>query len=402
MLQFIAGKRLARGAADGRRRHERAARGAQAAASSSPARHDLLPVADRARPARGRLPGAQPRPRPTATFGPHVVRRQRSQLRRSLRGLQREGFRHVYVLTLARGGRRRRDRARAAVDRPPRRDAARSTSSATCTAATTSWSRCSARLGYAVGRADDGRRDRSRRRPGARRCSSATGRPRARLAAASCGSSWRWSRPARRSACRATTTSSCVRKLSGRTCRSPTASPRRSSSSAGRAGRSSRRGRATFLDGLVSHYVLDDGKLVVAHAGHEGELPGPRLGRGARVRAVRRDDRRDRRVRPAGALQLGGRVPRRGHGRLRPHAGAEPEWLNHTINIDTGCVFGGKLTALRWPERELVSVPAAAHVLRAGQAVPADGAAAARLDAAAPDDVLDLDDVPASGSSRRG
>ena len=36
----------------------------------------------------------------------------------------------------------------------------------------------------------------------------------------------------------------------------------------------------------------------------------------------------------------------------------EPEWLNRTTNIDTGCVFGGKLTALRWPEREFVSVPA--------------------------------------------
>ena len=38
----------------------------------------------------------------------------------------------------------------------------------------------------------------------------------------------------------------------------------------------------------------------------------------------------------------------------------EPEWLNRTINIDTGCVFGGRLTALRWPEKELVSVPARA------------------------------------------
>ena len=33
-------------------------------------------------------------------------------------------------------------------------------------------------------------------------------------------------------------------------------------------------------------------------------------------------------------------------------------WVNGTINIDTGCVFGGRLTALRYPERELVSVPA--------------------------------------------
>src|SRR5438128_276018 len=37
----------------------------------------------------------------------------------------------------------------------------------------------------------------------------------------------------------------------------------------------------------------------------------------------------------------------------------EPDWLNRTINIDTGCAFGGKLTALRYPEKELVSVPAA-------------------------------------------
>ena len=31
----------------------------------------------------------------------------------------------------------------------------------------------------------------------------------------------------------------------------------------------------------------------------------------------------------------------------------EPEWVNRTICVDTGCVFGGKLTALRYPEREL-------------------------------------------------
>jgi protein phosphatase len=36
----------------------------------------------------------------------------------------------------------------------------------------------------------------------------------------------------------------------------------------------------------------------------------------------------------------------------------EPTWVNRTINIDTGCVFGGALTALRYPEMELVSVPA--------------------------------------------
>ena len=36
----------------------------------------------------------------------------------------------------------------------------------------------------------------------------------------------------------------------------------------------------------------------------------------------------------------------------------EPEWQNNTLCIDTGCVFGGKLTALRYPEKELVFVKA--------------------------------------------
>ncbi len=35
-----------------------------------------------------------------------------------------------------------------------------------------------------------------------------------------------------------------------------------------------------------------------------------------------------------------------------------PEWVNRTVNIDTGCVFGGALTALRYPEKEIVSVSA--------------------------------------------
>src|SRR5947208_13790412 len=72
----------------------------------------------------------------------------------------------------------------------------------------------------------------------------------------------------------------------------------------------------------------------------------------------------------------------------------EPDWLNRTVNIDTGCVFGGKLTALRYPERELVSVPA-----RRAYAVPVRplaGAPTAEPGLSAQqvhDDLLDIADV---------
>ena len=72
----------------------------------------------------------------------------------------------------------------------------------------------------------------------------------------------------------------------------------------------------------------------------------------------------------------------------------EPEWLNRTINIDTGCVFGGKLTALRYPEKELVSVPARTDLRRAGAAVSADAELRPALTAQqANDDLLDIEDV---------
>ncbi|MCA9178063.1 MAG: AAA family ATPase, partial [Planctomycetales bacterium] len=38
------------------------------------------------------------RERDDRAFGPHVVRQQRSQLRRSIKALKREGFRHVFVM----------------------------------------------------------------------------------------------------------------------------------------------------------------------------------------------------------------------------------------------------------------------------------------------------------------
>lgn len=113
-----------------------------------------------------------------------------------------------------------------------------------------------------------------------------------------------------------------------------------------------------FLDGLVSHYVLDDGKLVVAHAGMKESMQG-RSARAVREFALYGEttgetDEFGLPVRYNWAAEYRGKaLVVYGHTPV-----SEPEWLNHTINIDTGCVFGSKLTALRYPERELVSVPA--------------------------------------------
>ncbi len=116
---------------------------------------------------------------------------------------------------------------------------------------------------------------------------------------------------------------------------------------------------ADFLDGLVSHYLLDDGKLVVAHAGMKEAMQGRASGR---VRdfalygeTTGETDDLGLPVRLDWAKEYRGRASVvYGHTPV-----PVPEWLNQTINIDTGCVFGGKLTALRYPERTLVSVPAA-------------------------------------------
>src|SRR2546427_649862 len=115
---------------------------------------------------------------------------------------------------------------------------------------------------------------------------------------------------------------------------------------------------AKFIDALISHFVLDEGKLVVAHGGMKAEYAGRASGR-VREFALYGDttgetDEFGLPVRLNWAADYRGRaMVVYGHTPVR-----EPEWLNNTINLDTGCVFGGALTALRYPERELVSVPA--------------------------------------------
>jgi protein phosphatase len=113
-----------------------------------------------------------------------------------------------------------------------------------------------------------------------------------------------------------------------------------------------------FCYNLVSHLVLDHGRLVVAHAGLKEAYHGRASGRvrnfalygdttgetdefGLPVRYPWSNDYRGK------AMVLYGHTPT-----------PEAEWVNNTMCLDTGCVFGGKLTALRYPEKEIVSVPA--------------------------------------------
>ena len=146
-----------------------------------------------------------------------------------------------------------------------------------------------------------------------------------------------------------------------------------------------------FLDGLVSHYVLDGGRLVVAHAGLSERLQGRASARvrsfclygqttgetddyGLPVRYPWAEDYRGR------AMVLYGHTPV-----------PAPEWVNNTLCLDTGCVFGGSLTALNYPERVLVSAPSARVYYEparpfppvspdsAGTAWPSEAGASARL-----------------------
>jgi len=115
---------------------------------------------------------------------------------------------------------------------------------------------------------------------------------------------------------------------------------------------------ADFIDGLVSHYVLDGGNLVVAHAGMKESMQGRGSGRVREFalfgETTGETDEFGLPVRYNWAAEYrGAATVVYGHTPV-----PEPEWLNRTINIDTGCVFGGRLTALRYPEKVLVSVPA--------------------------------------------
>ena len=153
-----------------------------------------------------------------------------------------------------------------------------------------------------------------------------------------------------------------------------------------------RKSAADYLDGLVSHYVFDAGRLVVAHAGLREEMHGRGSG------AVRQfamygettgeTDEYGLPVRYNWAADYRGKaMVAYGHTPV-----PEAEWINNTICLDTGCVFGGKLTALRYPERELVAVQA--HRMYYEPVRPLAPARNQALSAQHElDDLLDLDDV---------
>ena len=114
----------------------------------------------------------------------------------------------------------------------------------------------------------------------------------------------------------------------------------------------------TFLDGLISHYVLDEGRLVVAHAGLTERLHGRASNRVRTFclygQSTGETDEFGLPVRYPWAEEYRGKATVvYGHTPV-----PNPEWLNNTLCVDTGAVFGGRLTALRYPERSLVSVPA--------------------------------------------
>ncbi|MCL1982093.1 MAG: polynucleotide kinase-phosphatase [Clostridiales bacterium] len=140
-----------------------------------------------------------------------------------------------------------------------------------------------------------------------------------------------------------------------------------------------------FLDGLLSHYVFDGGKLVVAHAGLKEKYQGRGSGRvrdfclygdttgetdeyGLPVRLPWANEYRGK------ATVVYGHIP-------APDVAA----INNTFCIDTGCVFGGKLTAFRYPEKEIVQIEASKEYYAPIKPFPGKSADT--------DDVLNVDDV---------
>ncbi len=327
--------------------------------------------------------------RPDRAFGEHVVRRQHDQLRRGLKGLPREGFRTVHVL------RGEEEIAAATITRTRLYNDLRDRTGPFDVVGDVHGCRAELvqlldRLGYAITSDEQGRPvgahhpsrtavfvgdlvDRGPDTPGVLRL--VMGMVAAGDALCVSGNH----------------EAKLVRALAGRNVRvSHGLAETLEQLEAEPAG--FRRAVHEFADGLISHYVLDGGDLVVAHAGLVERYHGRASGRvrefclygqttgetdeyGLPVRLPWAEDYRGR------AMVLYGHTP-------VPDA----VWVNNTLCLDTGAVFGGRLTALRYPEREVVSVPAAEVYYQPARPFPANPEAAPAVGVRDPG-VLDLTDV---------
>ncbi|MBO0773337.1 MAG: polynucleotide kinase-phosphatase, partial [Actinobacteria bacterium] len=354
LLHYIAGKRLAAGrltVVDATSVQPEARRTLVALARE----HDVLPVAI-VLDLPERICAERNAARPDRAFGPQVLRRQRDQLRRGLKGLQREGFRSVHVL------RSEAEVAAASVTRTRLYSDLRDQAGPFDVIGDVHGCRAEleallARLGYVVERDADGR-PAGASHPGRRavflgdlvdRGPDTPGVLRLVMGMVAGGDAL--CLPGNHEA-------KLLRALRGRDVR-VTHGLAESLAQLDQAGPGFRAEAEGFLDGLISHYVLDGGRLVVSHAGLIERYQGRASGRvrefclygqttgetdeyGLPVRHPWADEYRGK------AMVLYGHTPV-----------PAPEWVNNTLCLDTGCVFGGSLTALRYPERELVSVPAA-------------------------------------------
>jgi len=318
--------------------------------------HDVLPVAI-VLDLPERLCKERNAARPDRTFGPHVVRRQRDQLRRGLRGLEREGFRRVHVL------RSEAETGSALVTRTRLFNDLRDQVGPFDVVGDIHGCRPEletllANLGYELTRDEAGRAAGARHPAGRRavfvgdlvdRGPDTPGVLRLVMGMVSGGDAL---------CVPGNHENKLLRALRGRKVQ-VTHGLAESLAQLDAEPAAFVAEVTSFLDGLISHYVLDGGKLVVSHAGLPERFHGRASGRvrsfclygdttgetdefGLPVRYPWANDYR------GSAMVLYGHTP-------VPTA----EWVNGTMCLDTGCVFGGSLTALRYPERELVSVPAA-------------------------------------------
>ena len=113
-----------------------------------------------------------------------------------------------------------------------------------------------------------------------------------------------------------------------------------------------------FYEALPLYYSFDNESLIIAHAGITEDLIGTNYTKKLRSFVLYGD--------VTGETLPNGRPLRRDWAKqytgeafiVYGHTPVEhARFINNTVNIDTGCVFGGRLSALRYPEKEIVSVP---------------------------------------------